>query len=148
MPFAATAGEPVEILMKGTANGSKVWFDPIGIRVVPGTVIRWRNNDPGNSHTATAFHPRNSGHPLRIPAGARPWNSGYLLPDETFSMMFTVAGVYDYFCIPHEMAGMVGRIVVAPHSEAVLPVAAEGLMDAFPSVPNIMRLGRIHKEAQ
>ena len=26
--------------------------------------------------------------------------------------MLTVEGVYDYFCAPHEMAGMVGRIIV------------------------------------
>ena len=145
VPFAAAATEPVEIVMRGTANGSNVWFDPIGIRVEPGTIVRWRNNDPGNSHTTTAFHPQNNQHPLRIPADAKPWNSDYLLPDETFSVMLTVAGVYDYFCIPHEMAGMFGRIVVA-HSEAVLPVAPEGMVDTFPSVPNIMRLGRIEKE--
>ena len=30
----------------------------------------------------------------------------------TFEPVFTVQGVYDYFCKPHEMAGMVGRIVV------------------------------------
>ena len=27
-------------------------------------------------------------------------------------MTFTVEGVYDYYCVPHEHAGMVGRIVV------------------------------------
>ena len=42
-------------------------------------------------------------HP-RIPSGAEPWNSDYLLPGERFSVMLTVSGVYYFFCIPHEMA--------------------------------------------
>lgn len=143
-PFAAAAGEPFDILMKGNANGSNVWFAPWGINVAPGTVMRWRNADPGNSHTTTAFHPQNSQHPLRIPADAKPWNSDYLLPGETFSVMLTVPGVYDYFCIPHELAGMVGRIVVTDPSAAA-PIAVDGMADKFPPVADIIRLGKIEK---
>src|SRR5262245_47141502 len=47
----------VEVRMAGRPDGSNVWFDPIGIHVMPGTTIRWRNVDAGNSHTATAYHP-------------------------------------------------------------------------------------------
>ena len=47
-----------------------------------------------------------------FPTAAKPWNSDYLLPDETFSVTLTEKGVYDYYCVPHEHAGMVGRIVV------------------------------------
>jgi plastocyanin len=33
-----------------------------------------------------------------------------------------VPGVYDYFCTPHEMAGMVGRIIVGePTGPGTLP---------------------------
>ncbi len=144
LPFASEAGEPMDILMMGNENGSNVWFAPWGLKVSPGTVIRWRNADPGNSHTTTAFHPQNSQHPLRIPANAKPWNSDYLLPGETFAVTLTVPGVYDYFCIPHELAGMVGRIVVSDPSAAV-PVAVDGMVDKFPSVADIIRLGRIEK---
>jgi plastocyanin len=110
LPLAA---EPAEIRMRGNADGSDVWFDPVGIRIEPGQTVRWINLDPGNSHTATAYHPANVERPLRIPQGAEPWSSDYLLPNETCSVTLTVEGVYDYFCIPHEHAGMVGRIVVA-----------------------------------
>jgi plastocyanin len=48
LPFA---GEPVEIRMRGKADGSHVWFDPIGLHVKPGQTIRWINLDSGNSHT-------------------------------------------------------------------------------------------------
>ena len=58
-----------------------------------------------------------SNHELRIPEGAEPWDSGVLqtqAPEKgsTFEHTFTQEGVYDYFCRPHEAAGMVGRIVV------------------------------------
>lgn len=146
LPFAALAADPIEIRMMGNANGSEVWFEPAGLRITPGAAISWRNSDPGNAHTTTAFHPQNGKHPLRIPADAKPWNSDYLLPDETFAVTLIVPGVYDYFCIPHEMAGMVGRIVVVD-ADAAPPVAVDGMSDRFPPVADIIRRGRIGRGA-
>ncbi len=150
-PRHLLAAEAVEIRMQGKADGSHVWFDPIGLRIQPGQTIRWINLDPGNSHTATAYHSKNFERPLRIPAGAEPWNSDYLLPNETFSVTLTVEGVYDFFCIPHEHAGMVGRIIVGQpgrSSAADLSTQAAGgetipeiALRAFPSVEEIMRRG-------
>ena len=120
LPFGAVrawGAEPVDITMSGNADGSKVWFEPVGLLIRPGQTVRWTNKDAGNAHTSTAYHPDNEGHPLRIPAGAEPWNSDYLLPDKSFSLVLTVPGVYDYFCVPHEHAGMVGRIVVSDGSQ-------------------------------
>ena len=125
LPRLSLASDPVEIRMQGKADGSHVWFDPIGLRIRAGQTIRWINLDPGNSHTATAYHPKNFEHPLRIPQGAEPWNSDYLLPNETFAVTLATEGVYDYFCIPHEHAGMVGRVVVG-HPEAADPQAFGG----------------------
>jgi len=143
---AFAAAEPVDIRMRGDATGADVWFDPWGLRVAPGATLRWRNDDPGNSHSTTAYHPDNRKHPLRMPEGARPWNSDYLLPGETFEIMLTVPGVYDYFCIPHEMAGMIGRIIVAePDSAPPVAVRDASLMFSFPSVADIMRLGAVHR---
>lgn len=141
LPFGTSADEPLEILMRGSPDGADVWFDPIGLRVSPGSTVRWRNVDLGNSHTATAFHPKNSDHSLRIPAGATPWDSGYLLPEEIHVVTLVVPGVYDYFCIPHEMAGMVGRIVVS--GPGVSHEAAAGMADMFPSVADILSRGRV-----
>jgi len=53
--------------MQGNPDGSKVWFDPIGVLVQPGQTIRWTNRDPGNAHTTTAYHPKNFEHAHRIP---------------------------------------------------------------------------------
>jgi hypothetical protein len=49
-----------------------------------------------------------------MPEDAKPWESDYLLPNESFSATLSEPGVYDYYCHPHEHAGMVGRIVVGP----------------------------------
>ncbi|NKK93908.1 hypothetical protein GFL95_22205 [Rhizobium leguminosarum bv. viciae] len=130
--------------MQGRADGSHVWFDPIGVLIKPGQMIRWINQNPGNSHTTTAYHPANFGKPLRIPEAANSWDSDYLLPDESLSVTFTEHGVYDYYCIPHEHAGMVGRIIVGEaHGSWMESVAASsGLPDealkAFPMVEEIM----------
>ena len=108
-PHSAAALEVIE--MRSDALGSHVWFDPIGLHVECGTTVRWIVRE--NVHTTTAYHPRNDKHSLRIPEGAMPWDSGYLVqPGEHFDVTLTVPGVYDYYCTPHEAAGMVGRIVV------------------------------------
>ena len=130
--------------MRSDPEGAHVGFDPIGLRVMPGTVVRWVVE--ANVHTATAYHPVNGGHPLRIPEQAEPWDSDYLVePGQAFEVMLTAEGVYDYFCTPHEVAGMVGRIIVGrpggPGTQSPgddIPAAARG---AFPSIKRIMAEG-------
>jgi plastocyanin len=111
----------VEIRLRSDTLGTKVWFDPIGVLIEPGQTVRWVNES--NVHTSTAYHPANDGHALRIPEAAEPWDSGYLVePGDDFEVTLTVPGVYDYFCAPHEIAGMVGRIIVGkPSGPGALP---------------------------
>lgn len=146
----AFASAAIDIRMQGRPDGSEVWFDPIGLHIEPGRSIRWTNGDPGNSHTTTAYHPSILGRSLRIPGKAEPWDSDYLLPDQSFSVTLSVPGVYDYYCQPHEHAGMVGRIVVgrppagspAGEPDKDLPKAA---LDAFPSIAEIMAKGVVRR---
>jgi plastocyanin len=136
----------VEVRMRSDPDGARVGFDPIGLKVAPGTVVRWVVE--ANLHTTTAYHPANGGHPLRIPQRAEPWDSDYLVePGQRFEVVLTAEGVYDYFCTPHEMAGMVGRIIVGrpggpgtrpPGDE--LPPAARA---ALPSIERIMAEGSV-----
>jgi len=146
-PFADAAAGTIEVTMRGKGGGSTVWFDPLGIHVLPGQTIRWTNRDPGNSHTVTTYHPAVLHRPRRIPKRATPWNSDYLLPGESFSLTLTEAGVYDYYCVPHEHAGMVGRIVVGeppaaePAADATDPALTplpRAALDGFPSVEEIL----------
>ena len=150
-PARAGAAEAHTIRMLGDATGAHVGYDPVGLRIQPGETVRWLNADAGNAHTATAYHPANFDRPRRIPAAAAPWDSDYLLPDESFAVTLTAEGVYDYYCVPHEHAGMVGRIIVGQpdRSPAADPSgqAAGGepipeiALRAFPSVAEIMRRG-------
>ncbi len=149
-------GGVVEIRMQSDDLGAHVAFEPIGLLVRPGQTIRWINAG-NNVHTTTAYHPDNDDHSLRIPATAPPWNSGYLVnPGDRFELTLTVAGVYDYYCTPHEMAGMVGRIIVGrpggpgslpfdyfrndPAKQHWQPVPAEARR-AFPAIDRIMAEG-------
>jgi plastocyanin len=156
LPPFASGGVPVaEIAMDSSGGGAKVWFDPVGIHVEPGTTVRWIVRS--NVHTATAYHPANDMHARRIPETAKPWDSGYLVePGQSFEVKLTVPGVYDYYCRPHELAGMVGRIVVGrPGGIATLPVdrfreiveaqgwkpVPERAMAAFPPIEKILDHG-------
>lgn len=99
------------VRMRSEPTGARVWFDPLGLMVDPGDTVRWVID--ANVHTTTAYHPSNANHALRIPEAAAAWDSGVLTEkDQYFDLRLTVEGVYDYFCAPHEAAGMVGRIVV------------------------------------
>jgi plastocyanin len=153
VPHTPHAAQIVEIYMKSDPQGSEVWFDPIGVYIEPGQTVRWIVVE--NVHTTTAYHPKNDMHSLRISKSATPWNSGFLVnKGDHFDVTLTVEGVYDYYCMPHEQAGMVGRIVVGkPGGPGALPfdyfkgqpgtsnwrpvpVAAQ---KAFPSVEMIMK---------
>lgn len=140
---------PLEVIeMRGTSRGERVWFRPNGLAVAPGTVIRFVNRDPGNGHTATAYHPDNFERARRIPRAAAPWDSDFLLPDESFEVTLNAPGVYDYYCLPHEMAGMVGRIVVGSPDDpgwegpaSMTDDLPDAAASAFPSVEDILDKG-------
>ena len=147
----ATSMEIIE--MVGTMRGEKVWFTPHGLAVRAGTTIRFVNRDTGNSHTSTTYHPSNYDRTRRIPKAATPWDSDFLLPDESFEVTLTEPGVYDYYCIPHEMAAMVGRLVVGRPDDTrwegpstdTDDVSPE-VLAALPTVETILARGRIEEE--
>jgi hypothetical protein len=81
-----------------------------------------------------------------------------LQPGDQFDVTLTAPGVYDYFCAPHEQAGMVGRLVVGqpigPGSQPFewfrgriegrdwLPVP-QAARKTFPPIDEIMRHGSV-----
>jgi plastocyanin len=152
-PRVVRARAPVEVHMRATARGEAVWFDPIGRWVAPGQTVRWVLHH--DVHTTTAYHPQNDQHSRRIPEAAKPWDSGFLMKAGAyFDVTLTIEGVYDYDCMPHEAAGMVGRIVVGepsgpgalafdyfknrPGTAGWKPVP-EAAQRVFPRVEDIMR---------
>ncbi|PSP55916.1 plasmid stabilization protein [Halobacteriales archaeon QS_1_67_19] len=74
-----------------------------------GATVTW-NIKEGN-HSVTAYHPEYDKQ-RRIPEDAEPFDSGVLSAGETFEHTFETAGVYNYYCRPHEGLGMVGVVLV------------------------------------
>jgi plastocyanin len=161
--FAVDAATPaknkvIEIKLIMSEDGAHAYFDPPGVHIHPGDTVRWVQ--VRDYHSVSAYHPSNGNHELRIPNGAEPWNSDILLGQypakgSTYEHRFTIEGVYDYFCQPHEAAGMVGRIIVgkpgtgpgtrsfgyAPEKKwNPVPSAAQ---KQFPAIAEIMRTGLV-----
>lgn len=124
-------------------DGYGFHFDPVGLHVQPGDVVMFEMHSP--DHTVTAYHP-GFGRQRRVPAGVGPFSSPVLpfmpagQPDDeddddvmTFEYQgywlyqFVAPGIYDYLCAPHEILGMVGRIIV--HAEGQ-PVPEESFPEA------------------
>ena len=137
----------VEIEMR--TEGSLAFFDPIGVWVEPGTTIRFHLVD--GAHDTQAYHPDNDTALTRIPPGAEPWDSGLLggliNPGKVFEVTLTEEGVYDYFCLPHEAYGMVGRIIVGnPEAFPAQPddELPEGAQAVLPEIDTIMAAGAVY----
>jgi plastocyanin len=107
-------GKVLEIKIQSYYPRSQWFFDPVGLFIEKGQTVRWFSGKPGP--TVTAFHPSNQNHELRIPDGAKPFDSGTLGNDSKkynfFEWTFDTEGTYDYFSRHHEPVGLVGRIVV------------------------------------
>jgi plastocyanin len=124
--LAGTAGcSAVGTFGGGTLDGdvgmTAVAFEPSTLTVAPGEEVVWYNNS-ARAHSITAYDDG-------VPDGAsyfatggfdsenaarEAWDglNGAIETGDTYAHTFEVPGTYTYFCIPHERAGMVGRIVV------------------------------------
>lgn len=107
------------------------YFDPVGLHVDPGTTVRFEI--AAGTHSATAY-------PDRLPDGTDAFDSG-IISEGAFEHTFETAGTYDYYCIPHESVGMVGRIVVGepggPAEDSPIPY------DEVPSSASIVDEGTV-----
>lgn len=104
---AVKAGTPTLIKMTDEYK-----FDPATATIPVGATVTWEN-DGSMVHSAT-FDPAKATNKadVALPSGVDPFDSGLLQPKQTWSHTFTVAGTYNYICIPHEAMGMKGAITV------------------------------------
>lgn len=85
-------------------------FEPHVAWIEEGGTVTWELTS--GSHTTTAYAAENDA-PQRIPESAEAWDSGTLSEEgATFEHTFETVGVYDYYCAPHEGAGMIGSVIV------------------------------------
>lgn len=106
---------------------TQVAYRPDDLTVTPGTTVEFQNTS-SHSHTVTAYqdaYPDGAEYwasgGFDSEAAARDdWNSsgqdGKLVPGSSYEHTFDVPGVYNYYCVPHEEAGMVGVIRVEQQS--------------------------------
>ena len=102
-----------------------VAYDPAELTVSVGDTVAWTHAG-GEPHSITAYEDD-------VPSGADYWASGdfdsesaaregwaeasgtvtgAVQSGESFVHTFETAGTHEYFCIPHERAGMVGTVTV------------------------------------
>jgi plastocyanin len=127
----------------GGNQASVLRFLPVNLTVKPGDSVTWLGNDPHEVHTVTFYdpagkvpdfivpHPQSSGPPRLVLPHAAPendtvvdskdlYNSGLLLPGQSYTFTFPKPGVYTYVCVVHAPQAMFGTITV---SEAGAPAS-------------------------
>ncbi len=108
---ANRSGPGADVVEVGMTN--RLLFTPDTVRITVGETVRWRNSSV-LIHTVTADPAAAVNESsVSLPEGAGTFNSGNLEPGSTFEHTFTTPGTYQYFCIPHEMAGMIGWVIVS-----------------------------------
>lgn len=95
------SGETHEVSMV-TSDDGDYYFDPIGLHVQPGDTIRWTIES--GSHNVVSYDDR-------IPEGADTFETE-IISEGSHELTFSTEGTYDYYCMPHQSLGMVGRFVV------------------------------------
>lgn len=87
-------------------------FQPAMLSIKVGETVEWKN--VGNSVHHASSDPSTAVNPGEVsnPPGAKPFDSGFLQPGQSYTYTFTVPGTYKYICAPHETSGMLGEVVV------------------------------------
>ena len=98
-----------------------VAYEPVELSVSAGDKVAWKHAG-GEPHSVTAYE-------ANVPDGAAYWASGGFESEQaardgwehgegavqsgqSYVHTFETAGTHEYFCIPHEAAGMKGTVVV------------------------------------
>ena len=139
--FLALAGAGVSTSFAGCFDGSaaaaednrvtmtQVKFRPEELTIPVGTTVTF-DNTSSHSHTVTASGLPDaaddseyfaSGGFDDYDAAKEAWDArsgGILEPSETYENTFETPGRYDYVCIPHLRADMVGAVIVEPSDDA------------------------------
>ncbi|WP_157971574.1 cupredoxin domain-containing protein [Halorussus litoreus] len=101
-------GEPVNLF----------FFDPVGLHVESGDVVQFTFASP--DHTVTAYHEA-VGFQHRVPEESPPFSSPIVAVGGAWLYRFDHEGVYDLYCGPHHVLGMVMRVVVGDVDEDEYP---------------------------
>ncbi len=107
------------LLLAGPAGGANaatadismknIAYNPSNITISVGDTVHWSNNEVSDTpHTATSGTPG-------APNGM--FNSGDLMPGQSFDFTFTQAGTFNFFCMVHPTL-MMGTVTVLANQQA------------------------------
>ena len=99
---------------QGTVGMTDMGFVPAAITVNAGDKVVWKNSSPVIHNVVDDASKALSLVDVKLPSGARPFDSGMLQPGQSYSRVFTEPGVYRYVCTLHEGSGMKGVVIVRP----------------------------------
>jgi len=87
-------------------------FQPARTTIKVGDTMEWKNVGAELHHVTTDPSAALKKDDVTNPPGAKPFDSGFLKPGESFRETFSVPGTYRYTCAVHEAKGMNGEVVV------------------------------------
>ncbi|WP_226023908.1 cupredoxin domain-containing protein [Halomicrobium salinisoli] len=90
-------------------------FDPMGLQIDAGDVVRFDFHSP--DHNVAPFHVGH-GRQQRVPDDEVPFSSPMISPGGFWLFEFDHPGTYDLYCAPHQVFGMVMRLVVGDPAAA------------------------------
>ena len=109
-PAAGATSAPAPAVEIEMTN--RLLFSPDTVRIRSGETVLWRNSSM-LPHTVTADASKAAAAKnVVLPVGAEPFDSGNIDAGGSYSYTFSVPGTYQYVCLPHELAGMIGVVVV------------------------------------
>lgn len=94
-------------------------FQPATLTIEAGESVIWRNASNQTHNVVDDASEAMFLTDVSLPSGTKPFNSGYVLPERTYSRVFTTPGTYRYVCTLHEANGMKGTIIVRPRTTEV-----------------------------
>jgi len=95
-------------------------FSPDSLLIRSGDIVRWE--------VASGSHTTTNGIGAADPSAGVLWDQNLAAPGASFERTFKGAGVFPYFCRPHETLGMTGKIVVASSVPALSTRVEAGLI--------------------
>jgi plastocyanin len=143
---------PIRAIARALVDTVGFHFDPVGLRVEPGDVVMFNATSP--DHAVAAFHELH-GRQNRVPDDVGPLSSPLVPVGGFWLAQFETEGVYDLYCPPHAVFGMVMRVVVwdgegevpglsvenngrPPEGENALPSILAGLDPNVPSSAEVL----------
>jgi plastocyanin len=116
------------------------YFDPMGMQIDVGDVVRFDFRSP--DHNVMPYHLEH-GRQQRVPDSEEPFSSPVITPGGFWLYEFSHPGTYDLYCAPHQVFGMVMRLVVGDSdseaydgefSEEGRPPVTAHELESFPGI--------------